>query len=102
MGFSKWNDIKKNKDMAPERKARLEAEAKTEVLAVQLRELREMAGMTQVETAKIASMTQAELSRLERREDHLVSTLRRYVEALGGTIEVVAVLGNKRVALTGV
>jgi hypothetical protein len=42
------------------------------------------------------------LCSIERRDDHLVSTIRRYVEALGGTVEVVAVLGNKRVALTGV
>jgi hypothetical protein len=47
-------------------------------------------------------MTQAELSRVERREDHLVSTLRRYVEALDGHLEVVAVVGNKRIVLSGV
>jgi hypothetical protein len=44
-------------------------------------------------------MTQSELSRLERRPDHLVSTLRRYVKALGGELEVTAVLGAKRVKL---
>jgi hypothetical protein len=44
----------------------------------------------------------AELSKIERRDDHLLSTLRRYVAALGGELEVVAVFGNERIALKGV
>ncbi len=47
-------------------------------------------------------MTQAELSRFERREDRKLSTLRKYVEALGGELEIAAVFGNKRITLTGV
>ena len=47
-----------------------------------------------------AEMTQSELSRLESRTDHLTSTLRRYVEALGGKLEVTAVFGGRRVKLT--
>jgi hypothetical protein len=45
-------------------------------------------------------MTQSELSRLESRDDHLTSTLRRYVEALGGTLEISAVFGKRRIKLT--
>ncbi len=37
-----------------------------------------------------------------RRENHLVSTLRRYVEALGGELEIVASFGDKRVRLQGI
>ena len=47
-------------------------------------------------------MTQSALSRMERREDNPIAALRRYVQALGGEIEVVAVLGNKRITLNGV
>lgn len=96
-----WNSIKAAK-MTPAHKARLDREVRDELLAMHLRELREAAGKTQSEIAAVAEMTQAELSKVERREDHLVSTLRRYVEALGGELEVVAVIGNKRIALTGV
>ena len=32
--------------------------------------------------------------------DHLTSTLRRYVEALGGKLEIAAVFGKRRVKLT--
>ena len=41
-------------------------------------------------------------NQVERRDDHLLSTLRRYVEALGGHIEVVAIVGGKRIRLRGV
>jgi DNA-binding XRE family transcriptional regulator len=95
-----WNEIKEK--LAPERRARLDTEVRREVLAIELRELRQEAGKTQAEVAEIAEMTQAELSKFERRDDHLISTLRRYVTALGGQLEVVAVFDNKRIALKGV
>lgn len=97
----KWKAVKAAK-MTPERKARLDGDVKHERLEMALRELRGASGKTQAEVAEVASMTQAELSRVERRDDHLVSTLRRYVEALDGQLEVVAVVGNKRIVLSGV
>ena len=100
MPTHKWSDIKGK--MAPDRRARVEEAARQELLAMELRELRVEAGKTQTEVAEIAAMTQAELSKIERRDDHLISTLRRYVEALGGELEVVAVFDNKRIALKGV
>jgi DNA-binding XRE family transcriptional regulator len=100
MATHKWSEIKEK--MAPERRARLDAEVRREVLAMELRELRQEAGKTQTEVAEIAEMTQAELSKLERRDDHLLSTLRRYVAALGGKLEVVAVFDNKRIPLKGI
>ena len=64
-----------------------------------LRGLRESVGRTQGEVASRVSMTQPQLSRVETRRDHLLSTLRRYVEALGGHVEVVAVVKGTRVIL---
>jgi len=100
MATHKWSEIKER--MSPERKARVDAAVRHELLTMDLRELRREAGKTQAEVAEIAEMTQAELSKLERRDDHLISTLRRYVSALGGELEVVAVFDNKRIALKGV
>jgi len=71
-----------------------------EGLRMSLRELRAYAGRTQVEAAAENRMTQSELSRLERREDFLLSTLRRYVDSLGGTLEVRIVLGSSEIRLT--
>jgi hypothetical protein len=47
-------------------------------------------------------MAQADVPRTESREDHLLSFLRRYVTALGGEIEVSAVVNGRRVRLVGV
>ncbi len=54
-----------------------------------LRTLRQAIGKTQVDIATAADMAQGDVSRLEQREDALMSTLRRYVEALGGELNIV-------------
>jgi hypothetical protein len=70
-----------------------------EELRMSLRELRAYTGRTQVEAANENEMTQSELSRLERRDDFLLSTLRRYVDSLGGTLEVRVMLGSSQIKL---
>jgi hypothetical protein len=70
-----------------------------------MRALREAAARTQLDVATASQMDQADVSRLESRrdfEDCQVSTLRRYITALGGTLELVATFGNKKIALCGV
>ncbi len=67
-----------------------------------LRALREMTGKTQNEIATVLELSQAELSRAERRADHLLSTIRKYIEALGGRLEVVAVFDDKVIRLKDV
>jgi len=70
-----------------------------------MRALREATARTQMDVAAASQMDQADVSRLEGRrefEDCQVSTLRRYVAALGGTLELVAAFGDKKIALCGV
>jgi hypothetical protein len=70
-----------------------------------IRTLREAAGKTQVEVSKSTQMDQADISRLERKRDFddcEVATLRRYLDSIGGKLELVAVFGNKKITLTGV
>ena len=55
-----------------------------------LRSLRTAAGKTQVEVSEASGIGQSEVSRVEGRADALVSTLRRYIEAIGGKLEIVA------------
>jgi hypothetical protein len=57
-----------------------------------LRALREAVGRTQHQIATAAAMDQGDVSRLEQREDAKLSTLKRYVRALGGQLELVVVL----------
>lgn len=70
-----------------------------------LRTLREAAGKTQADVAVASQIDQADVSRLEGRadfDDCQVSTLRRYLEGMGGGLELVAVFGNKKIVLVGV
>jgi hypothetical protein len=69
-----------------------------------LRTLREAAGKTQVDVTGISQMDQADISRLEGREsfdDCQVSTLQRYLSAIGGRLELVAAFGDKKIVVTG-
>ncbi|WP_419950324.1 helix-turn-helix domain-containing protein [Candidatus Palauibacter sp.] len=67
-----------------ERAAELIAEEMT------LRELREARRLTQVSSARQLGIGQEGISRMEQRSDLLLSTLRRSVEAMGGTLSLVA------------
>lgn len=61
-----------------------------------------MSGKTQAEVAKVIGLPQGRVSQAEQNEDHLVSTLKRYVEALGEELEVTARFGDRSVRLHGV
>lgn len=51
-------------------------------------ELRRARELTQAQLAEQLGMTQSEISRVERRDDLYLSTLERFVTALGGRLEV--------------
>src|SRR5438309_1943832 len=59
-------------------------------LALPLAGLRDAANKTQVDVAEVTGIAQSEISKIEHRADMLVSTMRRYIEALGGKLEIVA------------
>jgi hypothetical protein len=99
--YHKWADIKKRHD-TPKQIEESRKWAENEVLKMNLREVRRLAGKTQVDVSKAAKMTQGEVSSFEMREDHLVSTLRRIITALGGELEITARFGDKSVRLHGV
>jgi|SRR5579883_2053600 len=67
---------------------------------VNLRELREIFSKTQAEVAESGEWTQGQLSQIETRKDHRLSTLRRYIKALGGQLIVVARFGDKKLNLS--
>ncbi|MCA1697752.1 MAG: helix-turn-helix domain-containing protein [Actinobacteria bacterium] len=65
--------------------------------ALALAELRQSRNVTQVQLAETLGISQGNVSRLEGRSDVYLSTLRSYVEALGGHLEIAAVFGDERV-----
>jgi hypothetical protein len=101
MQVRKWKDIRRSGKLSEEQLARIDREVKKEVLEMTLREVRELAGKNQVELAAALEKAQGEISKIENREDWLLSTVRNYIEALGGELEVVARFGKKVVRLRG-
>lgn len=82
--------------LSPERQARLSGrhqELRQEVQG--LRELRKLAGKAQSEMAVVLRVKQPSVSKLERQADMYLSTLRTYVEALGGQLELVVRLPDR-------
>ena len=73
-------------------KAQKEVEKKTNILLKDalLHEIREQLDITQEDMALRLKTKQANVSRTERRKDMKLSTLKRYVEAMGGELDIVA------------
>jgi transcriptional regulator with XRE-family HTH domain len=96
------NDIIK-KLSAAQRK-RVEARAAQLVAEeMSLRELRRALKLTQERVAETLGIGQDQVSRLEQRRDLLISTLRSYVEAMGGRLTLVAEFPRRKpVVLSGI
>lgn len=96
-----WRDVRSarppREGVVAEHRARMDAE----VRAHRLREVREEQGLTQVELAERMHVKQPTVSELESGQlDRAgLSTIKAYVEALGGTVEVVADFGDRRFVL---
>jgi DNA-binding XRE family transcriptional regulator len=74
-------------------KRRKKVEARTAELVAEemsLRDLRKARARTQVKLAKALGIKQEGVSRIERRSDLMISTLRSYIEAMGGELSLVA------------
>ena len=86
----------------PEERRRAINERAAELIAEEatLRQLREAQQRSQQEVAKLLHINQAGVSKLERRTDMYLSTLRGYIEAMGGQLEIVARFPGRAVRIT--
>src|SRR5277367_2182035 len=83
-------------DLPPDRQAGVEAryqELKQEIEG--LRELRQIAGKAQLEIAEALNIKQPSVSKIEKQADMYLSTLRGYVEAVGGKLELIVKLPRR-------
>jgi len=87
-GHRSFNELRKG--MSPERRARNEAATKQMLHEMALHELRQAREKTQKDVARDLHIGQPAVARLEQRADVYVSNLRRYIEALGGKLEITA------------
>jgi DNA-binding XRE family transcriptional regulator len=82
--------------LPPERQERIDAryrEMKDEVEG--LRELRQIAGKAQLDIAAALNIKQPSVSKIEKQADMYLSTLRSYVQAIGGELDLVVSLPGR-------
>jgi transcriptional regulator with XRE-family HTH domain len=86
--------------MSPERRALNEAEAKRMLRDMPLDELRAARELTQQHLAEILQIKQASVSKMERRTDMYIGTLSKFIEAMGGQLEIRAIFPDGSVRIT--
>jgi DNA-binding XRE family transcriptional regulator len=89
MNTTKWNDLKHKG--TPAMRARVDTEAVAELERVGFAALRKARNQTQVELATKLGLPQASISDMENRSDLLLSTLAKYLRAMGGELQIRAV-----------
>lgn len=82
--------------LPPARREKVEKRAK-ELIAeeMSLQQLRKAMQQSQQRLAERLVVKQAEVSKIERRTDMYVSTLRDFIQAMGGTLEITASFPNR-------
>lgn len=82
--------------------ARKKAAEKTRAMlaAMPLQELRRARSLSQEQLAKSLSVKQAAVSKLERRTDMYISTLRNFIKAMGGDLDIIARFPDGSVQIT--
>ena len=98
----KWSEVRAKRSPNEEAVAQHRARYDAEIRSYRLREIREEQGVTQTELAERMDITQPTVSALESGDlDRSgLATLKAYVEALGGTVEVTASFGDRRLVLS--
>ncbi len=76
--------------LSPDAQARVRQKTAELRAGMALHELREARRLTQAALAETLCVDQSAVAKMERRTDMYVSNLRRFIEAMGGTLRVVA------------
>jgi len=86
--------------MSPEAQAESQAKAEAMIAEMPFHELRAARQMTQENLAEVLGIRQAAVSKMERQTDIYVSTLARFIEAMGGQLEIRAVFPEGAVRIS--
>ena len=89
-----------SKTMTTEQRARAATHAKALLKEMSLAQLRKARELSQLNMAEKLKTTQSSISRLEHQADMYLSTLREYVEASGGHLELIARYRDTEIRLT--
>ena len=86
--------------MAPERRARNAARTRELAAEMPLHELRQARAQSQADLARRLQVKQPAITKMERHADMYVGNLRRFIEEMGGTLEIVAHFPEGTVPIT--
>jgi DNA-binding transcriptional regulator YiaG len=87
-GRNRWSDLRD--EAQPETRERAARKTAEMMREMPLHELRQARRLSQETLAQVLGTNQAGVSKMERRTDMYVSTLRRYLRAMGGDLEITA------------
>ena len=79
------------KNFSAKERAEIRLKSKEKVAAIRLQQVRKLHRKTQKEVAQAMGLSQSALSELERRPNITIGAMQRYIEALGGRLEIKAV-----------
>lgn len=85
--------------MSPQARAEIERRVQAELAEIALQDLRRALNLTQAQVAEALAVNQAAVSKMEGQGDMYVTTLRRYIEALGGRLKLVASFPDREVVI---
>jgi DNA-binding XRE family transcriptional regulator len=94
-----FDELRERLRADPEARARVEQYRHAMRDALALSDLRQARHATQAAVARSLGVSKANVSRVEHQEDVYLSTLRQYVSALGGELEIRAVFPDETVTL---
>ncbi len=78
-------------NLSREERAVIRLKSKEKIAAIRLQQVRKSHHVTQKQLAQTMGLSQSALSELERRPNITINAMQRYVEALGGHLEIKAV-----------
>jgi predicted transcriptional regulator len=99
-GHRPFSDL--TKSFTPSRRSRAAAKAAALREEMTLEELRKAWDLSQGEIADVLDVGQPAVAKLEKRTDMHVSNLRRYIEALGGKLEITARFSDASVNISNI
>lgn len=91
---NKWSKLKGA--MSDGARVRVDARVKGTLARMPLAEIRKAIGMTQIDLAQGLEMGQGSVSKIENAADMYLTTLRKYVEAMGGELHLTARFADGR------
>ena len=97
-GRNKFAELKGS--LGTTRLEKVEVKTKTMLAEMLLPELRKHSGLTQKEVATVLGISQPGLSKMEQQDDMRIGTLSKLIEAMGGTLEIIAYLPQGDCRLT--